>query len=411
MVWVLHRMTSVFGLIVVWWLTRTDRILFHSLPDIRDDLKVLHYSLCDAILGSDHRPISAAFELTFLKFEEDTHFSDATEATPPPPALHQLHQRSSSIYASHNNSKINDSHGKDSPSSPPPEGEGCHLDQLALSNSRWDITRDLEEEEDEARVPPPCMAPVTVRTHTTSSTPATWRRNRTFTCKITNFSFDVAGAADPANVRLASLAEGENAPEFPPAVATLKRHDTSNSSGSRGLVVPSLPISLWRGESSTSYLTASKSELVPRLEDQIDSVVVLMPIPCEDPFMADRRVVLLDIYSSGLTDHDSTMNETGRHVHRLLWSEVQSQGIRVTATVLGGMGLHAVIKLVDKQGMDLGQACLCLGALFQKSRQQRLQHGGSSRVTTRMQLPLSSGGVYKGKVSFDVSLRERRLRY
>lgn len=41
----------------------TDRILYHSLADVRSGLQLLNYSMCDAITGSDHRAVSAAFGL------------------------------------------------------------------------------------------------------------------------------------------------------------------------------------------------------------------------------------------------------------------------------------------------------------------------------------------------------------
>lgn len=41
----------------------TDRILFHSLPDVRAQLQLLAYQMCDSLRGSDHRPVSAAFRL------------------------------------------------------------------------------------------------------------------------------------------------------------------------------------------------------------------------------------------------------------------------------------------------------------------------------------------------------------
>jgi hypothetical protein len=45
----------------------TDRILFHSLADVRGSLSLVAYELCDALTGSDHRPVSAAFELRLNK--------------------------------------------------------------------------------------------------------------------------------------------------------------------------------------------------------------------------------------------------------------------------------------------------------------------------------------------------------
>lgn len=41
----------------------TDRILYHSLSGGAGALKETHYELCDALLGSDHRPVSCGFNL------------------------------------------------------------------------------------------------------------------------------------------------------------------------------------------------------------------------------------------------------------------------------------------------------------------------------------------------------------
>jgi len=41
----------------------TDRILYHSMKDVAGRLHLLRYGLCEAITGSDHRPVSAAFAL------------------------------------------------------------------------------------------------------------------------------------------------------------------------------------------------------------------------------------------------------------------------------------------------------------------------------------------------------------
>ena len=44
--------------------TKQDRILFHSLPDVRPQLQLLAYQMCDALRGSDHRPVAAFFNLS-----------------------------------------------------------------------------------------------------------------------------------------------------------------------------------------------------------------------------------------------------------------------------------------------------------------------------------------------------------
>lgn len=45
----------------------TDRILCHSQPESRSLLKIERYDMCDAITASDHRPVSAAIDITVLE--------------------------------------------------------------------------------------------------------------------------------------------------------------------------------------------------------------------------------------------------------------------------------------------------------------------------------------------------------
>lgn len=44
----------------------TDRVLYHSLPGMEGMLELEAYDMCDAIVGSDHRPIVAAFRLSLV---------------------------------------------------------------------------------------------------------------------------------------------------------------------------------------------------------------------------------------------------------------------------------------------------------------------------------------------------------
>ena len=382
------------------FIIRTDRILFHSLPDLRGHLKLLYYGMCENILGSDHRPVSAALQLTFFKVNDDLLAlspDNPSHVLPSPPQVTLDH------ISSYINGNEKDGEMKFSPAG---DVNGSYLlDQHEVEGEGHYHASYKKSRADQIN-----HVPSSLRFQS-------WRRNRTFTCKITDFIFDTSGAADPSNLRILSLIDTEvvaGGAEPPPGTLALNKTESSyvsSSGGSKGGggVIPRVP-SLRKSESSGGGAGGSmvKSEVVTKMEDQIESVVVLMPIPCEDPFMADRRVVLLEMYSAaGTNGSTSTMHETGQHVHRLPWTEVQTNGIRVTATVLNGMGLHAVLKLVDKHGTDLGQSCLCLGGLFRKSREQRIQCG-SSKVQTRMELPLSVGGVFKGKVSFDISLREKR---
>ena len=50
----------------------TDRVLFHSLPDVRHQLHLLAYQMCDGLRGSDHRPVAAAFHLTVNREVDDS---------------------------------------------------------------------------------------------------------------------------------------------------------------------------------------------------------------------------------------------------------------------------------------------------------------------------------------------------
>jgi hypothetical protein len=42
---------------------RADRVLHHSLPDVKDRLKCSSYYICDDLTDSDHRPVCAHYTL------------------------------------------------------------------------------------------------------------------------------------------------------------------------------------------------------------------------------------------------------------------------------------------------------------------------------------------------------------
>ena len=41
----------------------TDRVLYHALPDKEQDIDANAYELCDSCCESDHRPVSAQFDI------------------------------------------------------------------------------------------------------------------------------------------------------------------------------------------------------------------------------------------------------------------------------------------------------------------------------------------------------------
>ena len=61
------------------------------------------------------------------------------------------------------------------------------------------------------------------------------------------------------------------------------------------------------------------------------------------------------------------------------------------------MGVEALVKLVDADGEDLGQACISLTHLLQ---QDRLGEPYS------VEIPLSAGGKYKGMLTADFVLAQ-----
>eukprot|EP00164_Ancoracysta_twista_P004590 GFYU01006197.1.p1 GENE.GFYU01006197.1~~GFYU01006197.1.p1 ORF type:complete len:888 (-),score=155.44 GFYU01006197.1:53-2716(-) len=59
----------------------TDRVLYHSLPDVGSELRLLQYSQCEFIRPSDHNPVFAVFDLDIADVDDDTS-SDWTRLTP-----------------------------------------------------------------------------------------------------------------------------------------------------------------------------------------------------------------------------------------------------------------------------------------------------------------------------------------
>ena len=60
----------------------TDRVLVHSLPDLAGDVAIDEYDICDAITGSDHRPVAAALRLALD--EQQARLYNASALAPAP---------------------------------------------------------------------------------------------------------------------------------------------------------------------------------------------------------------------------------------------------------------------------------------------------------------------------------------
>ena len=60
----------------------TDRILAHSLPDCSKNLNCISYTSCEAVVGSDHRPVCAQYTLSVLKLPREIHSYPSGTTTP-----------------------------------------------------------------------------------------------------------------------------------------------------------------------------------------------------------------------------------------------------------------------------------------------------------------------------------------
>jgi hypothetical protein len=143
----------------------------------------------------------------------------------------------------------------------------------------------------------------------------------------------------------------------------------------------------------------------PRSEEDVHAIVVLLPIPCEDPLVAHRRVVLLERTSQAPSADPNRPPVSDRgHVHRFAWADVRANGgLGIVAGVLPRLGgrVHAVLKLEDKHGADLGQGVLCLHDVMRETHPD-----GGEKHRHQVAVKLSVGGVFTGALSMAVTVKE-----
>lgn len=225
-----------------------------------------------------------------------------------------------------------------------------------------------------------------------------------------------------------ALSSGSYGLLHPPGQLDLMRGETSMLSVTSGPhSVPSFHPMLGLDASgiSTTATQASNGPVQLRREDEIARVTVLLPIPCEDPFLATRRVEMLEpagaimppismsTSAAAATGMQGVRTEAAvwkdrKHLHRFSWPQVLERGgLKLTTTVKKSSGIHALIKFHDRTGKALGQGVVCIRELLRASEHHSGYEGGQARYRSTV-VNLSVGGVKVGEVSLEVSATRGR---
>lgn len=498
----------------------TDRILFYSLPDLRPRLRLLAYDACDVITGSDHRPVSAAFELFVdesadaLAARQQQHQQQqpAVELSEPwrsgVPWHHQQHQHGF-------NSPPRSSDAAGGPSFWNPQdnrlpGSGVEMVPVGRLERQGSLATEDDEviaaaEEGRAnlvptdQLPPPQPPPapdvlgVGEGGEAPLSRPSLSRRGSSTAgggggdetqlvqVRMKNFRFfffddslghtvseydlqqqPPPGGLDPAGGQQQPAAAGGGLVgsaaagggggggmlgglSLPPRLV-FQRGDTSQVSLTSGgqqstntppaTIPPPVP-ELLPHQSRGSVAGVDRVASSLRREEEISRVVVLLPIPCEDPFLPHRRVEMLEPpslavpamppFGSSLSmdesppasgvwgPDDPAVWKNRRHLHRYSWQDVTARGgLKLTTTVKRAARLHALLKFVDRQGRSMGQGVVCIKDTLRAYDSTTslaagaATGGGQQHAFRTVTVGLSVGGVRAGDVTLELAVSKGR---
>jgi hypothetical protein len=435
----------------------SDRVLFHSLPECRHRLTLEAYDMCAAMSGSDHRPVVASFLLDVSQAAQaamsmtggGVSMGMPSEEAPDRPPL------TVEPSAGFGSGALGLSGGESSDDTP---GEGAdgekvedqpdvllgldlQLQGQGQGQGQPPGSRPPRPPRLPAPPPPPGLPDASSQATTTSSSNnnnAALAGLRLLSVKLVDFRFNTESSRTPMPLAPPPLPGGAGG--------------VSVSLG--GFSMP--PPSLMRGCTSSNSLASSQPPPVasqphaaaadfmyqpgPWLpcssvsQEDVHEVVVLLPIPCEDPLLSHRRVVLLGQHTgshsgpSGASPGHGAVGasamEGQEHVHRFAWQDVRCVGgLKLSATVLPAASMHAAIKFVDRGGANLGEGVFSINEALAKepvawrglpsegkrdlppAAQRELPPGPAAHP---VKVQLSLGGVACGEVSFGLMVRKRR---
>ncbi len=161
------------------------------------------------------------------------------------------------------------------------------------------------------------------------------------------------------------------------------------------------------------------------LAEQAEEVVVVFPMPTEDPLVETRRVHALASAIGGIGGtsdsptiyHIRNSTETVavqsrdlmENQKRVAWQTcTTSEGIQMISECRPELGTHALIKLNNKNGECLGQSVVGLAGMFDVSGSARGAEGaeaGGTR-TEQVKLDLTQGGQLLGQLQAKIHLAE-----
>ncbi|CAK0803609.1 unnamed protein product, partial [Prorocentrum cordatum] len=357
----------------------TDRILAHSLPDCRKALVCRAYELCDAAMGSDHRPVAAVYHLRY-QADERMKFNN----------MHLMETRGWRIFTVS------------------VENVDVHLRTEApcrLSDGSDSPHRSRSREQ---VVPEPLdgFGTLGIKSGTLGARSSAFGPSASLDGGIAGARSSVVGHWTGLLPQVSRINSGSLA---------LTRSNSKNLEDVRSPVQRGSRYSLLyqrsRSRSFSGMLGMASKDSALDIEVLLDhaALTLTFPIPPEDPLGSAERHKLIAEESISLDYNERGSVEAAeggivcqgtRPLKELRSVEEGGSSasgcLRLSSRACREMGMHAGISLTGPHGCAVGQAVLCLAeALDSKVSGPR-----------RMSVPLVLGGRCVGQLEADVSVWE-----
>mmetsp|Transcript_12130 Transcript_12130/g.18320 ORF Transcript_12130/g.18320 Transcript_12130/m.18320 type:complete len:1126 (+) Transcript_12130:138-3515(+) len=345
----------------------TDRILVHSLVE-NQKLMPTAYGFCDSLRASDHRPVCMSMTLE-------------VNANVDPPSAAEV-----------DSGEITNPH--------------IVLLSLKIKNLKATLTQ-------ESAVLNPMLGEA-------SSSLGAGTKELIREANSENGDGDEEYTPSRGLTRSLSETTPKKAPISSMAAITEDEEDSSGSTTLQGASVSGNTVP--KSQSRTSIISTPPAAISPSRRSKTDKrisvfgqqtaaptvaeVIVIFPLPGKDPLLEYRK--MYNFVQAFHVGSDTGILKILQHRNAKLkdellkskrsypWKQATSQGIELDSCGDRSLGVDALLKLVDTDGTDMGQAVVSLSHLLQPDM---------LGTPYSVEVPLSSGGQYKGTLSGEFILR------
>mmetsp|Transcript_9814 Transcript_9814/g.10308 ORF Transcript_9814/g.10308 Transcript_9814/m.10308 type:complete len:453 (+) Transcript_9814:217-1575(+) len=331
----------------------TDRIIVHSLVE-NEKLVPEAYGFCDTYRASDHRAVCMTMTLEVNScIKPSKHIADDIDST-------ELSQYSALLQLKIKGLQSIFIDKEDSVSNPLLGGDNNSNNNISGGNSNNNYNTNTNNED------------ILLRKEDLSNSRALMKR----------MSNPISETEQNDSRHSRQSTESSSIPSSPPQSAPVEKKKPQRRASMFPIVAPT-----------------------PQLPPTVAEIVVVFPLPSKDPLIEYRKMYnFIKAFQVGddsglriLHHRSSKLKEELLKVKKSYpWSKVTgTHEIEVDSCVDISLGVDALIKIIDTNGQDMGQAYLNLNPFLSPDK---------LGIPQTLQVPISSGGQYKGTLTGTFSL-------